>query len=97
MCVRARVCLCLSLGMTRIDLYDPQGNVNQDDELEVGYKPGNYSLDIQIDTSGGGFPVGQYTLQVWFCEGECGSHHPHSKVYDVKNTTFILTDKASHY
>ena len=79
-------------GMTRLDLYMPDGSVNQDDELETGFAPGNYSLGIELDTSESqGFMPGTYTLQLWFCEGECGSHHPHSKIYDVRNATFTLT------
>lgn len=79
-------------GMTRVDLYLPNGQVSQNDQLEVGFKPGNYSLDIQIPADKSqGFMPGTYTVQLWFCEGECGSHHPHSKVYDVRNTTFSVT------
>eukprot|EP00698_Gefionella_okellyi_P003031 TRINITY_DN12852_c0_g1_i1.p1 TRINITY_DN12852_c0_g1~~TRINITY_DN12852_c0_g1_i1.p1 ORF type:complete len:246 (-),score=42.62 TRINITY_DN12852_c0_g1_i1:37-774(-) len=81
-------------GMTRLDLYLPDGEVSQDDQLEVGFKPGNYSLDVQIPADESqGFMAGQYTVQLWFCEGECGSHHPHSKVYDVRNSTFVVTGK----
>jgi hypothetical protein len=31
-------------GMTRIDIFPPQGEVMQDDSLEVGFQPGNYSM-----------------------------------------------------
>jgi hypothetical protein len=62
--------------------------------LQTGYAPGLYSLNIEIDTSDSSdidFVPGQYGLTILFCEGECGSHHPHSKLYDTKNTTMVVT------
>ncbi|XP_012942224.1 countin-1 [Aplysia californica] len=33
---------------------------------------------------------GNYTVEVEICNGECGSKHPHSQVYDKKQTTFVI-------
>ncbi|KAK3597884.1 hypothetical protein CHS0354_029466 [Potamilus streckersoni] len=35
---------------------------------------------------------GQYTVKVAVCNGECGSKHPHSQIYDEKSTTFTITE-----
>ncbi|KAK7504838.1 hypothetical protein BaRGS_00003866, partial [Batillaria attramentaria] len=34
---------------------------------------------------------GNYTLIVDICNGECGSKHPHSQLYDRKQTNFTIT------
>ncbi|XP_071080377.1 countin-3-like [Haliotis cracherodii] len=34
---------------------------------------------------------GNYTLFVGICNGRCGSNFPHSKIYDMRNTTFVIT------
>lgn len=34
---------------------------------------------------------GNYTVRIELCNGECGSKHPHSQVYDVKSSTFEIT------
>jgi len=35
---------------------------------------------------------GNYTVAVEICNGECGSKHPHSQVYDSKETIFSITE-----
>ncbi|CAL1529115.1 unnamed protein product [Lymnaea stagnalis] len=35
---------------------------------------------------------GVYTATIQLCNGECGSKHPHSKIYDTKKTTFTITN-----
>ncbi|KAF6029227.1 hypothetical protein EB796_012463 [Bugula neritina] len=34
---------------------------------------------------------GNYTLTVTICNGECGSKHPHSQIYDMKSVTFEVS------
>ncbi|XP_071080031.1 countin-3-like [Haliotis cracherodii] len=34
---------------------------------------------------------GNYTLRVDICNGECGSDHPHSKIYDRRSISFRIT------
>jgi len=34
---------------------------------------------------------GNYSVRVDVCNGECGSKHPHSKIYDRKMVTFTIT------
>jgi len=35
---------------------------------------------------------GNYTVAVQICNGECGSKHPHSQVYDTKEAPFSITE-----
>lgn len=35
---------------------------------------------------------GTYTVLVEICNGECGSKHPHSALYDKKETKFVITE-----
>jgi hypothetical protein len=34
---------------------------------------------------------GTYNVTVQLCNGECGSKHPHSAIYDTKRGSFQLT------
>jgi len=36
---------------------------------------------------------GNYTVSIALCNGECGSKHPHSQIYDQKKVMFQLTEK----
>jgi hypothetical protein len=40
------------------------------------------------------FPTGTYNVSAQLCNGECGSHHPHSSTYDVGKTSFTVTKKT---
>lgn len=60
--------------------------------------PGTYGVKISIDTTPSEDPTqgnqwipGNYTLAGSFCMGECGSKHPHSKIFGETNTTFEVT------
>ncbi|KAK7104013.1 countin-3-like [Littorina saxatilis] len=37
--------------------------------------------------------AGNYTLMIDVCNGECGSNHPHSKIYDRKEVGFEITEQ----
>lgn len=39
------------------------------------------------------FPVGTYNVTAQLCNGECGSHHPHSSIYAVGKGSFTVTKK----
>ena len=41
------------------------------------------------------FPVGTYNVTAQLCNGECGSHHPHSEIYDVGKSSFTVTKKRN--
>ncbi|CAF4863492.1 unnamed protein product [Rotaria sp. Silwood1] len=64
-------------------------------------KPGRYAERIAVDASPDPdcdpsteqceewFP-GVYNVTVMICNGECGSHHPHSQLYDMVNGSFRI-------
>jgi len=61
--------------------------------------PGSYAVKISIDTTpaqdptnGPSWVPGVYTVTGSFCMGECGSKHPHSKVFGQTATNFTVTE-----
>ncbi|CAH1791389.1 unnamed protein product [Owenia fusiformis] len=69
---------------------------------------GNYELNIQLkaqpdpgcDPSQGPcekWEPGTYPVQVAVCNGECGSKHPHSKVFDQGSTNFTITPEGMRW
>ncbi|BFZ06971.1 hypothetical protein BsWGS_10010 [Bradybaena similaris] len=70
--------------------------------LQEPRNPGTYNQTVKLDaepdpdcdpTQGPceQWLPGSYTLIIELCNGECGSKHPHSKVYDRKETNFTIT------
>ncbi|XP_059147777.1 countin-1-like [Physella acuta] len=70
--------------------------------LQEPQQPGNYApvIDLDAEPDPDCDPTqdfceewlpGTYTATVQLCNGECGSKHPHSKIYDQKSTTFVIT------
>ncbi|XP_041351075.1 countin-3-like [Gigantopelta aegis] len=66
-------------------------------------KPGAYSFRFMLDAEKSDdchpekFPCetwkkGNYTLVISVCNGECGSKHPHSSVYDIRLVGFTITE-----
>merc|ERR1711894_195025 len=39
---------------------------------------------------------GQYTVKIAICNGECGSQHPHSQIYDEASASFNITGTIRH-
>ncbi len=39
------------------------------------------------------WPLGTYTVTAQICNGECGSRHPHTGIYDQGASSFVLTKK----
>ncbi|XP_065180457.1 countin-1-like [Sycon ciliatum] len=68
-------------------------------------QPGSYSGTASLSTDNSGcdpsqgpceqWLPGQYTVKVAICNGECGSTHPHSQIYDMAEATFNITADAS--
>ncbi|ESO94238.1 hypothetical protein LOTGIDRAFT_189496 [Lottia gigantea] len=68
------------------------------DQQPAGSYPSQFNLKAEVDPNCDptqGFCEqwlpGNYTVRVDVCYGECGSAHPHSKIYDRKQTQFIIT------
>jgi hypothetical protein len=88
-------------GTGEIDLeIDTQDGVPVvDDEFEEPLGPGAYNVTWPIDARPNpncdpmqeeceNWLPGNYTAHVAICNGECGSSHPHSQIYDTAKTTF---------
>lgn len=65
------------------------------DEIPVGNYIANLQLSLQDDPQGGTtWHTGNYTVQTWFCMGQCFSHHPYTKEFGYHNSTFVLANQS---
>ncbi|CAF1089932.1 unnamed protein product [Rotaria sordida] len=88
-------------GMLTLTLIYPNKQSAATDFLLEAQKPGSYIERIPIDViepncdpSRGlcdDWPVGTYNVTAEICNGECGSHHPHSATYDMGKASFTVT------
>merc|ERR1712032_906306 len=69
--------------------------------LPDGLPAGAQSLGVRLqikDDETGDFPTiwnpGSYYFEFEVCQGECGSKHPHSKVFGKKGANFTITEIA---
>lgn len=70
----------------------PMGTAN----LNEGFPPGKYGVTWKLTATPSeqeAFDAGVYRVETALCEGECGSKHPHSKVMDVGQTSFEITQQ----
>ena len=52
-----------------------------------------FHVYIFLIESCNGFPTGTFNVTAYLCKGECGSQHPHSSIYDVGFTSFVVNPK----
>merc|ERR1719305_1515435 len=90
--------------MTRVDVIFPaeaKEQPVQNDQLDVSFKPGNYSLTINVPTANNPNPdpnnpppprfiAGNYSVKLSICNGECGTKHQ-GGTYDIQSVPFVLT------
>ncbi|XP_003383827.1 PREDICTED: countin-1-like [Amphimedon queenslandica] len=57
----------------------------------VSAEPGRYCIEEGICEE---WIPGNYTIVVAVCNGQCGSNHPHSQLYDLKRLSFNITEDA---
>ncbi|GAM24803.1 hypothetical protein SAMD00019534_079780, partial [Acytostelium subglobosum LB1] len=84
----------LGTGQLMINVIDPTGFGFGGGDLLVGTQPGTYNAKFSFRAEPSEqepFYPGEYIVQAAVCEGSCGSPHPHSRIYDLLNTTFTLT------
>jgi hypothetical protein len=90
-------------GTGEIDLFvaTQDGVPLGDSELLQAQKPGNYGIkfNLQAQPDPSCDPTqeeceqwlpGNYTVQIAICNGECGSKHPHSQIYDSATAVFNI-------
>jgi len=68
---------------------EPFGEVG----IGVDIKPGNYSIEFQVNSKDAELVPGYYNSSVWICEGYCASKHPHQYILDSQLTGFTVTPK----
>ncbi|CAF1196132.1 unnamed protein product [Adineta steineri] len=88
-------------GMLTITIVTPQNQTASNNFGLDAKKPGTYDLRIGVktlsrtcnpfDDSCNAFPTGTYNVTAYLCNGECGSHHPHSSIYDFGRSSFTVT------
>ncbi|WAR19856.1 CTuncharacterized [Mya arenaria] len=70
-----------------IDTLAPAGSYNGDIQLKAQPDP---NCDPTQGPCEQWLP-GTYTVKIAICNGECGSKHPHSAIYDETSATFTIT------
>jgi len=82
-------------GMLRYQFYqkNPKDSLYFDFLIERYAPKGNYSEIIELDSGEQGLQLGEWTAEIYFCEGECGSKHPHSRILDSAKAIFTVTKK----
>jgi hypothetical protein len=72
--------------------------------LNEAQKPGTYGERLVLDASPNPdcdptqgqceeWLPGIYNVTVIICNGQCGSHHPHTQVYDIAHSSFQITEE----
>lgn len=90
-------------GMLAISVDTVDGIPLGDDFLNFAQPAGTYDGTIKLnakedpdcDPTQGPcetWEPGNYTIHLSICNGECGSNHPHSAIYDTKTTMFEITN-----
>lgn len=87
-----------STGISAISI-QPPGNYGAVGEnvLNEGYKPGNFQIKFNIDTSepidqnGKSFPIGLYQVNINLCSGTCGANHPYAFLLSSGIASFTIT------
>mmetsp|Transcript_78859 Transcript_78859/g.189278 ORF Transcript_78859/g.189278 Transcript_78859/m.189278 type:complete len:245 (+) Transcript_78859:57-791(+) len=95
-----KVAKASGVGEFRLAVKGPvTADVGQSFLLPKGLKEGTEQLAVQLevkDDTSGDEPVvwspGLYTFEFEVCQGECGSKHPHSKVFGKIAGNFTLKD-----
>jgi len=84
-------------GMFTFVINDPvQGQQEQDALIDGGWGPvGTATYAIQIPSAEAQLTVNAtISSQILICNGECGSKHPHSRIFSQASTTFIITPES---
>lgn len=81
-------------GEIAVQVNPPDAEPFGDAELNTGFAPGAYSVKFQLEAKPSEqepFSPGHYGVEVALCNGECGSAHPHSKVFGIGRSNFTIT------
>jgi len=85
-------------GMFRFIISDPVQGVQEDDELiDGGFGPvGKVTYELQIPTAEAQLTQNvTIQTQIMICNGECGSSHPHSRIFADPTSSFMVTPEST--
>ena len=80
-------------GEVALQFYDSTGaNVGGGATTTSGADVGEFTTSLAYDNTQTDepLPAGDYTATFYFCQGECGSSHPISKILGSASTTFTI-------
>lgn len=87
-------------GQVEIDIDTVDGMPVGDGQLMEPLKPGAYSITFKLNTNGNcnqepceSWEKGTYNATLRLCNGECGSKHPHSGIYDTTTGSFEIAGR----
>lgn len=83
-----------STGELVISVKPPKSDPFGDGILDTGFTPGQYSIKFSIQTQPSeqeSFENGNYIVELFGCDGECGSKLPHSATLFNGLTNFTIT------
>lgn len=87
-------------GQVSVDIDTVDGIPVGTSELLEPLNPGSYNFTVALHTNTHCNPnqepcemwlAGTYNVTFAICNGECGSEHPHSKIYDTREGSFQIT------
>ncbi|CAF0771713.1 unnamed protein product [Adineta steineri] len=95
-------------GVINIVMIDPKNRTAANLYWFEARKPGTYPEKIGLQTLFelncdptqelcDGWEIGTYNVTAQVCNGECGSHHPHSSTYDTATGSFEITKKKNSF
>lgn len=98
--MNSQVTKASGVGEYRVAVRGPvKGDVGEGFLLPKGLDVGAQQLAVELkvkDHTSGDEPVvwqpGDYEFDIEVCQGECGSKHPHSKVFGTATGKFTLKD-----
>ena len=84
-------------GEVRISIDGPGDKKLGQSFLNTGFAAGNYATNVSLSTKGDPsaqppttWASGTYNYAFELCQGECGSKHPHSKVFGSTKGSFVI-------
>jgi len=87
-------------GTTDIEVFITDGMTQAGaSDMNIGQTPGDYTYTVQFQAHSHNhvdFQPGNYTAEIDFCEGTCGSPYKHSGLYASGETDFVLTPNPGH-
>ena len=86
-------------GEVVVEIDCPASDPISDGFINEGFKAGNYTMSVSLDTNQQSSQTGQnpfvpgdYKVAMAYCEGSCGSKHAHAHDFGALESGFQLTE-----